>query len=224
LRRVKLDGANLLHAQLQDAKLNRATLNGANLAEAKLQGADLSDADLSMHDADGVRRRTVLAKADLRGAILRRAKLSGADLSEADLRGADLSNANLEGAILQRARLQGTTLFGAVVNKADMKADQLEHADGWPPGAEMQAQSKAYQAKNDLLAGLACEDPYVARGLSSQATMRREDKPDVPLRPSLAQKLFEKLADTRCHGLGLLPANAKRALEGEEKKTLAAKR
>jgi uncharacterized protein YjbI with pentapeptide repeats len=44
-----LTGANLSHAEL-----NEAVLSGADLTEAKLSGADLSDADLSDADLRGV--------------------------------------------------------------------------------------------------------------------------------------------------------------------------
>jgi uncharacterized protein YjbI with pentapeptide repeats len=225
LRHVRLDGANLSSAQLQDGKLNGATLSGANLTDANLQGADLSEADFRPQtDVGGVSLpAAVLVNANLQGAILRRAKLQGANLTSADLRGANLSGANLEGAILQGARLQGATLFGAVVNNNDSKAAHLAHADGWPLGTAVPAQSQAYrQAVNDMLAMLACEDAYVARGLGSQATMHREGEQGVPLRPGLGRKLLEKLADPKCHGLAMLPAGAKLALEREERKAPSA--
>jgi uncharacterized protein YjbI with pentapeptide repeats len=87
---------------LDNTKGQRADLMWANLSEAKLRETNFSRANL--HGAD-------LSRAVLSGADLSRAVLSGADLSEADLSRANLSRANLMRASLSGADLSHTNVF-----------------------------------------------------------------------------------------------------------------
>jgi hypothetical protein len=85
-----------------------ADLIGANLGEAKLGGANLFEADLSGANLTIAK----LGNAHLNGAVLSGAVLIGADLSFANLFLADLTDANLGSAILSGAHLmaaQGIT-------------------------------------------------------------------------------------------------------------------
>ena len=91
----RLQDADLVHAELQQADLRGAHLGGANLSRASLRQADLSGADL---------RQAVLLGADLSGADLRGANLSGTDLRQADLTGARLDREALSSSHWQGAR------------------------------------------------------------------------------------------------------------------------
>jgi uncharacterized protein YjbI with pentapeptide repeats len=73
-----------------------ARLNGANLMSAQLSGADLRATDL---------REAILFRADLNGADLFFAILDNADLSEARLQRANLTEASVAGALLANADL-----------------------------------------------------------------------------------------------------------------------
>lgn len=91
-RRLRLDNAVLLGADLERADLQRAVLRDANLEGAVLRGANLEGADLRRADL----RRAVLRDADLRRADLRGVK--GGE-GETGLR----ASRNLENAILTPA-------------------------------------------------------------------------------------------------------------------------
>lgn len=88
--RARLNGANLINADLSGADLSRAALWSSNLT-----GANLSRVDLS---------RAILAGTNLGSANLSGADLSGAYLGGADLSGADLSGANLSGTFLTHVK------------------------------------------------------------------------------------------------------------------------
>jgi uncharacterized protein YjbI with pentapeptide repeats len=105
----------------------RAELNGASLIHAQLQGAQLEMTDLTGADLRG---------AQLQGANLTWALLYGADLYEAQLQGANLQNARLQGADLRRAQLQGANLdesdmAGARLNEAALKLANVRHSHVW---------------------------------------------------------------------------------------------
>lgn len=87
---MRLDGANLMRANLSGAILQLSNLEGANLTLANLHRAHLH-------------------AVNLRGANLLLANLSKASLLDADLRGANLLGANLVGAILIQAKFEGAT-------------------------------------------------------------------------------------------------------------------
>ncbi len=91
---VKLDGAFLWKADLEQVWMPQASLRGADLSEAKLSGARIW-------------------RTDLRGACL-----WGADLREADFGSSDLSNAVIASADLSGAKLGGATLSGANIEDA----------------------------------------------------------------------------------------------------------
>ncbi len=120
VRRTELQGADLSFAQLQGAELKGAQLQGADLSGAELQGVDLSFAQLQGVD---------LSFAQLQGADLSGAELQGTDLSFAQLQGTDLSFAQLQGADLSGAQLQGADLSGAQLQGADLSGAELQGAD-----------------------------------------------------------------------------------------------
>jgi len=99
-----LSEADLIGADLREARLSRANLLGADLSKADLREANLSGADLSGAFMSGAN----LFRADLTMSPLVRANLEGADLSEAKLRMANLSHSNLNGAGFTAARAGGT--------------------------------------------------------------------------------------------------------------------
>ncbi len=86
-----LSNADLLGADMRDAKLSQANLSNADLLGADMENADLREANLSGAD---------LRFANLRLADLRRANLTGADLTGANLDGVDLEEANLTNAVI----------------------------------------------------------------------------------------------------------------------------
>lgn len=93
---VRLDGADLPRAALQDALLANWSLRNADLRGACLRGASLTDVDFSYAD---------LTMADLTGARLERCNLSYASLEGAVLEGALLQYVTLEGADFRGANL-----------------------------------------------------------------------------------------------------------------------
>ena len=94
LRRIVLQEAHLIGADLRDADLEGADLRGANL-----EGADLSGARL--------------VRADLRGATLTNADLTGTDLRGADLRSAVVINAFAPDVQTGGIRFVGANLTGS---------------------------------------------------------------------------------------------------------------
>ena len=90
LAQIRLDGANLMGADLSRSILQLANLKDANLMLINLEGAHLH-------------------AANLQNANLMMANLAGASLLDADLRGANLHGANLTRTILIQAKLDGAT-------------------------------------------------------------------------------------------------------------------
>jgi hypothetical protein len=115
LRRAKLIGGDLSHANLSAANLSAANLSEADLVEANLSAANLSEA--------------MLVDAHLRFASLNGANLSAALLHGADLFAANLSAANLNDAHLRHANLSGANLSGATLSGADLTAVNLLDTD-----------------------------------------------------------------------------------------------
>ncbi len=109
-------GANLWHANLQEADLRRANLQEARLSFANLQEADLGDANL---------QGAGLSLANLREAGLVDANLQEADLLLANLQEAGLMGANLQGANLSHANLQEANLYDANLQGADLRWSRL---------------------------------------------------------------------------------------------------
>jgi uncharacterized protein YjbI with pentapeptide repeats len=198
LPRAKLQGADLTHAQLQEANLVGAVLDGAVLRDAQLQGANLSTAVL---------HGTRLTGAQLQGAALRAAHLQGADLAGAVLQGADLSDAQLEGATLRGADLQGALLHGATIGSADLTDANLDLTGVTPSGAGRRAVDA--DALAAYLLGLACADPYTARGLSAQVLSSPGGG-----RRALGKTMLARIdTDADCRGLQLLPEATRAALQ-----------
>jgi uncharacterized protein YjbI with pentapeptide repeats len=140
LRRAVLQGANLQDADLwgaylqgadlRDADLLEARLQGANLQGANLQGANLWSANLleaSLQESD--LQRAVLLEARLQATNLHRANLQGASLEGANLQGANLLEANLQGANLLEADLEGADLLEANLLEANLQGASLEGAN-----------------------------------------------------------------------------------------------
>ncbi len=152
LDRVNLNGADLLYANLQDARLVHADLQGADLSRTNLRGANLMHANLMGADLDLVDfsgaflkytnlQSTSLYKANLRNAILTGANLQGAHLrgaflNRADLQQANLQSANLMGATLLDSRLLHANLQGAKLGDSKLEGATLFHAD--LSGADLQ--------------------------------------------------------------------------------------
>ncbi|MFT4927046.1 MAG: hypothetical protein ACI8WB_003146 [Phenylobacterium sp.] len=85
--------------------LKKINLQGDNLIEANLSGANLSGANLSRADLSGANlNRASLIEANLLGTNLKNASLIGADLIGADLSKVNLAGADLIGADLRAVK------------------------------------------------------------------------------------------------------------------------
>lgn len=184
LRKMHLEGADLIGAHLEGADLREAHLEAADLREAHLERDDLGRAtDLNAAHLEGA----VLSKAHLEGAQLYHAHLEGAYLTGAHLEGANLHYAHLEGADLRRAHLErddleratdleaahleGAYLVGAHLNGAHMKMAHLEGADLY--GADLKGADLQSVFVGDYLCG---ED---AEGMGKGRALRRTVFGDV---------------------------------------------
>ena len=96
LKGVKLDGSNLIKADLTKANLSHSSLVQVNLSMATLAKATLREADFS---------GSFLMKANFRDAHLEKANFQSAMLEKVDFRGANLNQANFAGAHLKQASL-----------------------------------------------------------------------------------------------------------------------
>ena len=112
-RRVRLAGADLRGADLQDAILAGADLSHADLTDANLTGANLQHVDL-----EGAKRAEPSYD-----------DLGDADLSYANLTRADLTRAVLDGAALGEANLTDANLTDAFLVEADLSYADLTRAD-----------------------------------------------------------------------------------------------
>ncbi|MCB0565405.1 MAG: pentapeptide repeat-containing protein [Phaeodactylibacter sp.] len=122
---IMLQGADLAHANLQEANLWGAYLQEADLVQAKLQGAFLANAKLQKANLLFVN----LHGANLKYANLQKAKLVGTNLQEANLGYANLQEAKLAGANLQEANLDNANLHGANLKDANLHGANLENAN-----------------------------------------------------------------------------------------------
>jgi len=113
------------HGWLFDETLSDADLLGANLADAKLWEANLADAYLGYANLTNA----ILHDADLRGARLWEANLTNASLDEANLKSADLQRANLTDAILLEANLTNALLWKANLRYAILQGANLTNAN-----------------------------------------------------------------------------------------------
>ena len=124
LRRVKLDGATLVTADLGGVHLEQASLRDAelmhsNLSHIKADEADFSDANLRTATLEGAKLAqavcidTYFGRANLSGAHFTHAKLKDARFSGANLTRACFDGADLTGADLGRAVLDSTSFLGA---------------------------------------------------------------------------------------------------------------
>lgn len=91
--------ADLIGAQIRNARLDAAQLSGAKLAGANLEYSSLNLGNLRQADLSHAR----LVGVTLRGSDLRNSTLVQADLSYANLSGARIEGANFTGAILDNA-------------------------------------------------------------------------------------------------------------------------
>ncbi|MEM8641819.1 MAG: pentapeptide repeat-containing protein [Cyanobacteria bacterium P01_G01_bin.54] len=118
----KLQDADRLNSNLQDADLKYAHLGRANLQDANLRYADLQSADLQ----DTNLKFANLQGADLRGAYLQYAELQFSKLQDADLQGANLQGINFNEANLQSANLQNANLQSSYLQNTDFQNANLQ--------------------------------------------------------------------------------------------------
>ncbi len=121
--------ADMIRAQLSDAKLTEAILPRVCLADAIGERVDFRRADLR----DAHLERAELKFADFRGAKLKNAKFSGAELQGSKFNGAHLESASFIDAKMTLveavdADLSGADLSGARLLKADLSSARLERA------------------------------------------------------------------------------------------------
>ena len=91
--------ANLLGADISNARMDNAQLSGANLDGVNLQYSSLNQSNLQQADLSHAR----MVGVTLRGSNLRDSKLVMADLSYANLSDANIEGADFTGAILDNA-------------------------------------------------------------------------------------------------------------------------
>lgn len=149
-----LQDADLVHADLREARLNGAQLQRANLSQARLDGADLQGADLSF--------------TSLQGASLRGANLHGATFYGTDLRDTDLTGAQIDANALEQAHWSGAK---------GMEPQAQSHAALHNAGVSA-AESDRWREAEDLF-GLAIRkqpsaaESWVARGISRERLGKR---------------------------------------------------
>lgn len=120
LTRARLQAANLVEANMQDAELREAYLQGTRLERTHLQGAELREAHMQRAD---------LREAKLQGANLMQVHLQSANLFGAKLMKADLRRANLQGAYVVLGQLQQARLVEAYLQATDLRLARLQGAD-----------------------------------------------------------------------------------------------
>lgn len=108
---VRLDGADLRHANLALAGLDGAALSGARLDGANLTGANLSE--------------SVLSGTSLAGTTLHGACLCFSDLENCDFCGALFGGTDIAGTRLDRSRFAGLSTFSLNFIDADSLKDCL---------------------------------------------------------------------------------------------------
>lgn len=119
----KQDGRRRIN--LQNARLVGADLSGWHLANVDFSRAILADAQLIDADLSG----TLLDAADLSRARLQNANMRGSSLEEAALVEAHLDGCNLQGCALTSAVINQARLVGAALGKANLSRAQLRDAD-----------------------------------------------------------------------------------------------
>lgn len=130
---AKLNQAELAPARCEGGvEFDRAELVGANLSEARFRGARLFAARLEGAKLTGIDLRgAYLAGANLKGSNLTDANLTGADLSVADTSKAVFVGADLSDAILVQCSFAEATLAAATLTNANVGlAHGLERARG----------------------------------------------------------------------------------------------
>ena len=170
LSEANLVDAMLLITNLTRARLTRANLGGANLATANLTGAWLDDANLT--------------GANLTGANLTGANLTGANLTNAKLYGTILANAKLYGTILKNASCQRVSFTGADLTGAKLwEAVIFDGADASP--VQYQIEPKPIKSMKNLLAGIKeIKSCYQGSEEAVRLYFRGEAKSIHQLRPS----------------------------------------
>lgn len=124
-------GANLMRANLTEARLAGIDLKGGILEEVQAVGADFSYGDLAGVNFAGahVERADFTGGARMQGVNFLIAYLQGADLTGAQLQYADFSTAQMQGALLAHANLEGAVLRDTELEGADLRAARLHGAD-----------------------------------------------------------------------------------------------
>lgn len=114
-----------IRPNLRKAKLQGLVLQHANFNDANLRRADLSKADLSQASF----RRTDLRRANLAGAILREADLTSAILIETNLENAILNDCLVYGISAWNTRLAGASQKHLVVSKKNAPVLAVDNLD-----------------------------------------------------------------------------------------------
>jgi len=171
--RCRLQDADLVQADLRDARLAGALLQRSNLSAARLDGADLRGSDLSFSSLHG---------ASLRGADLRGAKLEGADLRESNL-----SGAKLDASALAKSHWEGAT---------GVSADASSYAAMHNAGVQAAQQGRLLEAEDYFSRALLTRPDapitWLARGITrSQQAQLVSARQDI----GYAADLFEQQGD-----------------------------
>ncbi len=131
LRNARFEELHMQLANLQYAKLQeiRSIREGNNLKKLNLEGADLQFAELQRAQLTrGIFRGANMQNAKMQGSVLENAQLQGANLTDADLTGARLTRADLTGAILTNASLVGANLNSTRLYGTELKDTKLTAA------------------------------------------------------------------------------------------------
>ena len=114
--KLKLRGANLKDAVLDEIVLGESEIRGAYFNKASIKDANLKGAILVGCD---------FTQADLSNSLVKDVDLSYSDLTKAKLKNMDLTSVNFEGVTLTGADLRGSkilrTQLDGIFNKADIK-------------------------------------------------------------------------------------------------------
>lgn len=154
LIRANLSGANLGYANLMNSKLGSVDLSGSDLNNANLSGAKLGSGNLT----DANLSEAHLINAKLGSVDFRRANLSCTNLIGADMSGANLSFVNLNYSNMSYSKLEGADLIDANLRDANLSFAKLKGANF--NGADVQNT----RFRNNSGISLSLKQDLIARG------------------------------------------------------------